>query len=143
MAQKVLIWSTQQYPGAGYGGVILPAYYAEVAYTPLAVRVHAGSAPHSGDATFDIFDDGVSIFDNHAGMPAVRTSGDGNVYNADTSIALHHGDTSDEMAENFTSNEIEAGSWITCRCNSDGAGKNLTVQLELETLAESDEADEE
>ena len=142
MAEKVLIWSAQKYPGADYGGMLLPAYYAEVAYVPLAVRIYAGTAPHSGDATFDILDDGVSIFNDHGDIPVPRTAGDGTVYTADTSIALPKGDTSEEMAEDFASDEIEAGSWITCKCNADGAGKNFTIQLEVETLAEADEAEE-
>jgi hypothetical protein len=134
MGTRILTWGTQKYPGASYGGIILPAYYVEKACGLSAVRIHAGTAPHSEDATFDIMSDGVSIFNNHAYEPEVMTAGDPTLYPADTSVSLFSGETSEVLADDFNSGEIEAGSWVTCKCNQDGAGKNFTIQLELEEI---------
>jgi hypothetical protein len=149
MADKFLTWSVYSFPGLSPDGMILPAGYIESDYVPTAVRIHADKAPDYADAMFDILDDGVSIFDTHGlNRPATPTMGNATTYPdypsypIDTSIALVKDETDDELADNFNHTEIEKGSWITCKINSDGGGRNFTVILELQRVSEADEADE-
>jgi len=59
MADSILVWAIERYPGQP---VIMPAYYVDVDYEPVAVRIYAQEAPHADDATFDILCNGTSIF---------------------------------------------------------------------------------
>ncbi len=68
MADRTLTWYHQ-------GGVrgdesrTGETYYLDVDYEPVAVRIHAETAPDLGDAQFDIRADGVSIFANQTPEP--------------------------------------------------------------------------
>lgn len=149
MADKFCTFTVYSFPGQSSDGKMLPAAYMESDYIPVAVRIHADKAPDFDDASFDIFDDGVSIF-NYPGdthnLP--KTMGDSTKYplftseNYDTTVKLAKDQNSDDMLENFNNTEIERGSWLTCQIKNDGGGRNFTVILELEKVTEADEADE-
>lgn len=113
------------------------AYYIEGAYEPVAVRIYAEQAPTS-EATFDIFDDGVSIFSNKVTRSWNRTTGVEITGQADTTIGLAPGQQSEELAENFNGDSIDQGSWVSCNLVTGGGGKNFTVQLDLLPVSEEE-----
>jgi hypothetical protein len=120
-----------------------PAYYMETDYQPSAVRIYAEKAPAAGDCQVDIFDDGVSIFNDTATVrpyfsSTVRYSKDA----ASTYVILPQGDNAEVDAEDFTGNPIEAGSWVTCVLGTTGGAENVTVHLELTRMDEDDETTE-
>ncbi len=134
---RILAWS---YEGVkGKGDRIGAACYAESDYSPIAVRIHAEQAPDYDDAEFEILKDGVSIMKNR-----VNTSY--NAYGvvipnpATTTVVLAKGETSEENAEDFASDLIESGTWLTCKLDKDGGGRNFTIQLVLES--DSDDEDD-
>lgn len=106
-------------------------YYMEHSYTPVAVRIYAEVAPLV-DALVDIFDDGVSIFNNRTTRMFNLTTGVNQTGAAVTAVSLSAGTNSEENAEDFATGLIEEGSWVyaTLMC---GGGKNFSVQLELYT----------
>ncbi len=116
------------------------AYYIEADYEKVAVRVYAEVVPVS-DAEFDIFDDGVSIFNNRA---AVHTSITGIVTRetAKTTVVLTKGQNSEEIADDFNNSIIEKGSWVSCDAIHGGGGRNFTVQLELSQVSEDEEPED-
>ena len=137
MADKQLIWSTLRYPE---NGVMLPAYYLDNEYDPVAVRIYADSPPGGVDVTFDIFADGVSLFNDQDADTSDLTANYQHKHIANTKISLDAQDSVELMAENFTEGLVlEAESWITCKMYSDGGAKNITIILELDQVSESDE----
>lgn len=138
MADRILSWIIK-----GDGETVLPAYFLEAEYAPLAVRIRAETAPSTSDATFDIFDDGVSIFANHKARPVYyRFASDSTDYSDNTKIILPQYDSVEEDAEYFKPNLVIAqGSWITCQIYHSGSGRNFSVHLELEKLSENDVAE--
>lgn len=136
MADRVLTFSAKRCDGDPT--IMLPAYFVEGDFTPIAVRIHAEDAPDVEDARFDILDDGVSIMHDHEYTYSEYIANTA-TYSGATFIELGKNQTSEEMAEDLLETPIEAGSWITCVLHRDGGGKNFTVVLELETLDEPDE----
>jgi hypothetical protein len=137
MADKQLIWSTLRYPESG---IMLPAYYLENEYEPVAVRIHADSAPKVEAATIDIFDDGVSIFNDHEADSNNLSFNYLYQHVPNTTVGIEPEETDELMAEDFRDDlTLEAGSWITCKMYSDGGARNVTVILELNKITESDE----
>ena len=116
-----------------------PTYYIEADYTPVAVRIHAETAP-TRDAKVDIFDDGVSIFQNRTPTVINRTTGRDETDAAVTEAVLATGENLEESAEDFSTSLIEEGSLVHCNLVDAGGGRNFTVQLELYS---SDEVKEE
>ena len=137
MADRILTWSFNRFPE---GGALLPAYYLESDYEPVAVRVYAESSPKVNEAKFDIMADGVSIF---ADNTEVVNSPDINYqiqHIPDTSIELAASESDDLMADNFKEGlSLESGSWITCKVTNDSGARNVSIQFELNALSESDE----
>ena len=113
-----------------------PAFYADTDYEKVAVRVYAGKAPTSTPARFDIYDDGVSIFNERGFNRAHITTGVISTDGAGTYQILNVGETSDETIEDFTRDTIEKGSWVTCEVTEESAGKHFTIQLELRSADE-------
>jgi hypothetical protein len=135
MAERILTWHL---PRTGCSD--LPAFYADDDYEKVAVRIHADGAPTGGDFELDIFDDGVSIFSNHATTYVDTADSDSYSDPANTKVAMHKGDTAEPDAENFTSDLIDEGSWITCVVYATGGAKNVTVHLELNKFDGQDDA---
>ncbi len=121
-------------------GVMLPAFYMDGDYSKVAVRIYADTVPVR-DAKFDIFDDGVSIFQNRTIKKYNISSGVDETGADSTSIYLPAGAKSDELADVFNSEVIQEGSWLTGEVVDAGSGKNFTVQLELSQVSEDDEED--
>ena len=138
---RILNWAFVRYPD---GGVLLPAYYLETDYEPVAVRVRAESAPAVNDARFDIMVDGVSIFND---KEEVKDSPD--IYYQlhhvpNTSVELAPKETIDLMGEDFKENLIMSeGSWVTCKVTNDSGARNVSIQLELQTITEPDDNEDE
>lgn len=109
---------------------MLPAYYMEADYTPVAVRINAEDAPLA-DAQIDIFDDGVSIFNNRTPLDYHYSTQKAQTKAAVTAAFLSGGVNSDENAEDFRASIIEKGSWVHCNLVTGGGGKNFSVQFEL------------
>lgn len=140
MADRILVFHSDavRRPGDSIG----PTYYMEADCAPLAVRIHAEKAPTVGDASFDITQDGVSIFANQTPervYPERRLS-----YVAETKkVELPKGQTNEELADDFVSDlAFTAGGWVQCVLKNAAGGENFTIQLELENLSEPDESDE-
>lgn len=137
MADRQLIWSTLHYPESG---VMLPAYYLEGEYEPVAVRIYADSAPKVEACTFDIYDDGTSIFIDKDADNVDMTATYQHQHVANTKVSLEAGDTDELMADNFEDGlYIESGSWITCKMFNDAGARNVTIILELNKLSETEE----
>lgn len=137
---RVLSWSTFKSGGNHYS--IGPTYYMEADYEPVAVRIYAEIAPSDGDAEFNIYDDGVSIFSNKASDTMYPMGGVQTTASAETNIFLGE-ENSQVDAENFQESLIiEEGSWVSCNCIQDGAGRNLSVHLELRPLSEDEESED-
>ena len=114
-----------------------PAYYMDGDYEPVAVRIHVGKAP-AKEAKIDIYDDGVSLFNNSTTPAHHHNTGTDLTGDAVTYMSLAAGQNSDEVADDFTNDPIDSGSWITCKLLDAGSGANFTVQLEI-ALIEEDE----
>lgn len=133
MADRILIWHTE---GKGDEPRIGPAYYLETDYEPLKVRIHAEVAPSDEDAEFDIRADGVSIFANQTPTPNAP-AGRQTYITSNTGAVLAKGDTTEVDAEDFKEGlTLEEGSWLTCVPIRGGKGKNFTISLELDSIAD-------
>ena len=117
------------------------AYYVDAEYDKVAVRVYAEKAP-TRDAKFDIFDDGVSIFNNQTDRSWDKTTGVETTKADATEVLLPYGENSEEIAEDFNDNTIEKGSWVYCNLVDAGGGGNFTVQLELHQVSEDEEGED-
>lgn len=139
MGNRVLTW---HYEGTvGNETRIGPTYYMERNYTPVAVRIHAVTAPTS-DAQIDIYDDGTSIFNDRTPLIINLTTGKNETGASATAAVLDKGQNADEYAEDFRTSLIEEGSWLHCNLKEAGGGKNFTVHLELFSLDEPLEEEE-
>ncbi len=136
MADRTLIWSAKRCEGNPT--TLLPAYYMEGDYEKVAVRIHAEDAPVDEDAQFEIYADGESIMNDHLYNYDDYIANTA-TYTGETMIHLPVDDTEDTMAEDFSNDNIEAGTWVTCAFLKDGGGKNFTIILELNRLSDSDE----
>ena len=117
------------------------AYYMDGEYDKVAVRIYAEKAP-IWDAKINIFDDGVSIFSNRTSKAYNVTSGV-DITGADAyEVILPAGENSEEIAEDFTTDLIEDGSWVYCNLVDAGGGYNFTVQLELHQVSEDETGDD-
>lgn len=114
MGTRILNWFFNGQPE-------MQAFYAERDYSPEEIRLYSPNAPGKTDCQVDIRDDGVSILAEFA-----RLSGE---------------QTLEELAGAFPNNEptIEEGSVITCHIVDPGGVGNLSIQLEMESLAADDE----
>lgn len=139
MADRVLTWHLVKQ--MGNENQVGPAYYMESDYHPHAVRIHAGAAPQLGDARFDIKADGVSIFNSHYDMPFPE-AGDSTVHEPDTTIFLPLGEQEEEAAEDFRTDPIVRGSWVTCHVASSQKASDMSIHLELERLNEPNEMED-
>lgn len=113
------------------------AYYMDAEHEKVAVRIYAEDAPLE-DATFDIFDDGTSIFSNRTTRAVNATTGADITGVADTNAVLSKGKNSEEIADDFNNTVIAEGSWVYCNVMNGGGGKNFMVQLELAPLSEGE-----
>lgn len=112
---------------------MLPAYYIEEDCEVTSVRIYTETAPTIEDARFEVYDDGVSIMSDHSYNYDTYKADTAN-YTANTYITLPQDATTDEMAEDFDTNNIDAESWVTCKCIRAGGAKNITIQLELDII---------
>lgn len=130
MADRILTWFFERSTDN------VPAFYLEDDYEISAIRLRAETAPKDADATFNIYDDGVSIFADRATSQINSVNLETHVpnrYTPNTTILLCKGDTEELEAEDLRENlHIDKGSWITCDLVNDGGGKNFTVQMELD-----------
>lgn len=114
-------------------------YYIEADYTPVAVRIYARDIPISADAKIDIYDDGVSIFNNRTLSDLDLDTGKVTTGVAVTAAVLGAGLHAEEYAEDFATDIdgeyviIEKGSWVHCTLDNTGGGNNFSVHLELYT----------
>jgi hypothetical protein len=122
---------------SGNRATMLPCYFVDAEYEPVAVRIHAVDAPTS-EAKIDIFDDGVSIFNDQGSTRVDSTTGAITTVGAGTTVTLAAGENYEESAEDFLDTDIEIGSIISCDLVDAGGGKNYTVQLELRQVSEGD-----
>ena len=115
-ADRILLWYIHTLEGDNTS--VGPVHILDRDYRPRVVRVHAKRAPDAGDLTFDVKDDGVSIF----------------------SIAprLKKGTNLEELAEDFlpSASTMARYSMVTLDLTPSGAA-GITVQVEL--VAESDD----
>ena len=117
---------------------MLPAHYIEADYTLVAARIHTEKAPSVEDAEFDIYADGVSIFSNRTPTPT-PAPGTEAVLTSTTSIALTKDNTDEVFTADFNQDNLDAGTWLTCKLLKGGGGRNFTVQLDLIRISETDE----
>jgi hypothetical protein len=140
MADRILTWFVDRFNGNPT--TMPPAYYMDAEFVPVAVRIYAEHGPSLDDATFEIYDDGVSIMNDRTYLEATYVANTA-TYQGDYTFMLGKGETVDEMAEDFKTSVIEQGSWLTCAMKSTGADeKNITVQLELNRVSESEEEED-
>lgn len=130
MGTRILTFHQKEVSGGGLR--IGPTYYIEADYAPIAVRIHAEVAP-TRDAEVDIFDDGVSIFNNKTPTVLNSTSGQDETGVAVTTAKLSKNYDQEELAGDFATSLIAEGSWVHCNLVDAGGGRNFTVQLELYT----------
>ena len=83
MGKRILTWSALTSEGNIL--TMLPRYYMEADYAPIAVRTYVEVPPHNDDAEFDIFVDDVSIFANRA---SPRYYQHGGIETAGTTVGL-------------------------------------------------------
>lgn len=123
---------------SGSSVMMLPAHYVDADYTYVAARVYAERAPSVEDAEFDIYSDGVTIFNNRTPIP-VPAPGREAILTSRTTISLRKGDNGADYTDDFSSSILESGKWLTCKLVKGGGGKNFTVQLDLVRASEPGE----
>jgi len=117
---------------------MLPAHYIEADYTLVAARIHAEKAPTVEDAEFDIYADGVSIFANQTPTPTPAPGREA-ILTTTTAITLQKNGTDESYTADFLEDNLDAGTWLTCKLLKGGGGRNFTVQLDLIRITELDE----
>ena len=143
MATRILTWHASGKKRSG--DRIGPTYYIDADYQPIAVRMHAETAPSLSDTKVDILKDDVSIFSNSTPVTQVSASTKGPTTArgvAKTVALLPMGDNTEVNAEDFIGSEIDKGSWVHCVLEEDGGSENLTVHLELLRNSEDDESED-
>jgi hypothetical protein len=139
-ADRILTWSFNRFPE---GGILLPAYYMETDYEPTEVRIYADSVPTVNSAKFDILNNGVSIFCDKEEVVDSHDSYYQQHHIPNTVIELEPKESNEMMAEDFRNGiMLEEGTWVTCKVIDDSGARNVTVQLELQKMSESDEDNE-
>ncbi len=139
MSDRILNWHLFRRQGETQIG---PAYFLEDdEMEPVAVRIHAGKAPTTEDAEFEIYADGVSIMNNRMVNTIVPLTGIETAVAPKTTIVLPKGDTTNEIAEDFNNTPLAEGSWLTCNVVTTGEGQDFTIQLELNRLTDLDEVE--
>jgi hypothetical protein len=137
MADRILTWHFPR------GVRESPTCYMETDYQPEAVRILAEVAPSAGDLEVDIFVNGVSIFADHSGtLPYPGTAAPFYKQPSNTWVYLLKGETEELDAEDFGSNELGAGSKVTCVLGGTGGAQGITVHLELSKVDEPEEVAE-
>ena len=126
---------------SGNQAVMLPSYFVNAEYEPVAVRIHAVTAPIR-EAKIDILDDGVSIFNDQGSQHVNKTTGVISTVGSGTAVTLAAGENYEESAEDFLDSTIEVGSILTCNLVDSGGGRNYTVQLELHQVSEDDDRED-
>jgi len=115
--KRILTWYLPEMTGVGTRQG--PTYYLDGDYELSSLRVYARIAPAGSDLTFNIKVDDVSIMASNARLPV--------------------GANTDEMLEDWTkSTPLEEGSWVSLDITDNGNAKEITVQLELLSLSDSD-----
>jgi len=117
------------------------AYYMDGEYNKVSVRIYAENAPVR-DAKIDIFDDGVSIFNDRSNRAFNFATGVVIPKTAETYAVLAVGQNSEDVAEDFNDTLIAKESWVYCNLVDAGGGKNFTVQLELHQVSEDETGDD-
>jgi len=79
-------------------------FYIEEESTPIAIRIYAESAP-TNDALIDVFDDGVSIFNNRTVSVTDLTTGEDKTKAVVTAAVLLAGDNSETDEDDFNENK--------------------------------------
>lgn len=129
-----LTWHTLKNTGDGYS--IGATYYMDTDYIPVAVRLYAEDAPDIEDAEFNIYKDGVTLF-NDRSTKTFRTISGKFEADAETNITLTKGETQEVTADDFTEELLlEEGTFISCNILKDGGGRNFTIQLEIEKVSD-------
>jgi hypothetical protein len=137
MAKRILTWSFARFPE---GGILLPAYYMDADYEPVEVRIYADSVPKVNAAKFDILNDGVSIFNDKTEVANSTELFYQMHHVPDTTVELAATQSSDTMVEDFKNGVmLDEGTWVTCKVTDDSGARNVTIQLELQEMTESDE----
>ena len=137
MGTRILTWHHKE--PVGNEVRIGPTYYIEADSVPIATRIYAEFAP-TCDAQVDIFNDGVSIFENRTPTQINQTSGKNETGDAVTEAVLGLGHNSVEFSGNLEEDTIEEGSWVHCNLVDSGGGRNFTIHLEVKTLLSDDES---
>ena len=141
MADRILTFHDKDVIGAGRLGA---AYYMEVDYIPLNVRIDGEKEPTDGEGLeIDIFADDVSIFANTAVSRRQLATVKGPTITHDTAktaVALTVGANRESLVANeFVNDVLEAGTWVHCDLVNLHGGKNVTVQFELQKLGDEAE----
>jgi hypothetical protein len=121
MADRILTWYIDTLTGDSLSAG--PVFVLDRAYHPRVVRIYAKRVPDAGHLSFDIKDDGESIFPN------------------DTPF-LPKGLNLEEVAEDFVSGEdvtLERYSVITLDLTSPNGAAGITVHLELDAAEDEDQ----
>ena len=121
--------------------VMAPAHYLEADYVLVSARIYAEKAPSVEDAEFDIYADGVSIFENQTPTPTPMPGTEA-VLTKTTAIVLTKGNNSAEFTADFLNEELEEGTWLTGKLIKSGGGNNFTVQLDIIRVTELGENEE-
>ena len=121
--KRYLVWHVPQVRGDD--GSQGPVFYADHDYTPGALRLYARLAPNGADLTVDIRADGASILTSRY-------------------ATLNKGGNLEEHAEDYPSREpiIAEGSTISLHIISTGGAEDITGQLEMESISDSDDKNE-
>jgi hypothetical protein len=117
---------------------MLPAHYLEADYALAAARIYAEIPPSVEDAEFDIYADGVSIFNNRTPTPTPAPGREA-ILTTTTTIALTKGNNSAEFTADFLNENLDEGTWLTAKLIKGGGGRNFTVQLDLIRISEPDQ----
>ena len=120
---------------SGSNVIMLPAHYIEAEYALVAGRIYAELAPSVEDAEFDIYADGVSIFNNRTPTPTPAPGREA-ILTTTTTISLDKGENGAEFTADFLNEALDGGTWLTCKLVKGGGGKNFTVQLDLIRVTE-------
>lgn len=128
--KRILTFHDPEKQSAGRLGA---AYYVESGFNPVAVHIHAGDAPFLAEARFDIYANGISIFNDRGYLTRNSSSVITENVTGVTYVSLGINQDSEEYLGDFVPTGVDAESWITCELlDNNGGGRNFTVQLEIE-----------
>jgi len=135
------IFTFHAHKGQGNPVFMSPAYYIDSDYEKVAVRVYAREAPVR-DASIDVYVDGASIFNDRGYTQVDPTTGVLSTLNSGTFATLEAGDNSELLVDDFTDDDVNEGTWLTCELVDAGGGTDFTVQVELRQISEDEEKSE-